>query len=172
MTEQELLSKKEAHDFEAKSAQGRFGDGTVPDSIWETYSAMANTSGGYIVLGAEEQSDGSLSFIGIGDIDDLQAELWNSLNNQEVVNQNILRNKDVEVLKVDGKDILLIQVPRANRRRRPIYVGENPMTGTYRRGYEGDYRCDEPTVRRMMAEAAQDSRDDQLLEGFDLDDID
>jgi predicted HTH transcriptional regulator len=51
-------------------------------------------------------------------------------------------------------------------------VGENPMTGTYRRDYEGDYCCDEPAVRRMMAEATQDSRDDQLLEGFDLNDID
>ena len=172
MTKEELLSKKEAHDFEAKSAQGRFGDGTVPDSIWETYSAMANTSGGYIVLGAEEQSDGFLSFIGIGDVHKLQKDLWNSLNNEEIVNKNILQNQDVEVLEVDGKDILLIHVPRANRQRRPIYAGENPMTGTYRRDYEGDYRCDEPAVRRMMAEAAQDSRDDQLLEGFDLDDID
>jgi len=172
MTVEELLSKKEAHDFEAKSAQGRFGDGTVPDSIWETYSAMANTSGGYTVLGAEEQSDGSLSFIGIGDVDSLQKELWNALNNQEVVNENILRNQDVEILEVDGKDILLIHVPRASRQRRPIYVGENPLTGTYRRNYEGDYRCDKPTVRRIMAEATQDSRDAQLLGGFDLDDID
>jgi len=172
MTKEELLSKKEAHDFEAKSAQGRYGDGTIPDSIWETYSAMANTSGGYIVLGADEQSDGSLSFIGIGDVDKLQKDLWNSLNNEEVVNKNILRNQNVEVLEVDGKDILLIEVPRASRQRRPIYVGENPMTGTYRRDYEGDYRCDESAVRRMMAEATQDSRDDQLLEGFGLDDID
>lgn len=172
MTKEELISKREAHDFEAKSAQGRFGDGTVPDSIWETYSAMANTSGGYIVLGAEEQSDGSLSFIGIGDVHELQKDLWNSLNNEEIVNKNILKNQDVEVLEVDGKDILLIHVPRANRQRRPIYVGENPMTGTYRRDYEGDYCCDEPAVRRMMAEATQDSRDDKLLEGFDLDDID
>ncbi len=172
MTEEELLSRKEAHDFEAKSAQGRFGDGTVPDSIWETYSAMANTDGGYIVLGAEEQSDGSLSFIGIGDVDSLQTELWNGLNNQEVVNKNILGNQDVEVLEVDGKDCLLIHVPRAKRQQRPIYVGENPMTGTYRRNYEGDYRCDDSAVHRIMAEATQDSRDAQLLEGFDLDDID
>jgi len=171
MTEDELLSKREAHDFEAKSAQGRYGEGTVPDSVWETYAAMANTDGGYIVLGAEEQSDGSLAFTGIGDADALQSEFWDAINNPEVVNENILRNQDVEVVQIDGKDILLIHVPRAKRRRRPVFLGENPMTGTYRRDYEGDYRCDDSTVRRMMAEATKDSRDGQRLEGFDLDDI-
>src|ERR1035438_5387732 len=30
-------------------------------------------------------------------------------------------------------------VPRANRRQRPVYVGQNPINGTYRRNYEGDY---------------------------------
>ena len=171
MTKDSLLSKKEAHDFEVKSAQGRFGDGAIPGSIWESYSAMANTEGGYIVLGAEERDDRSLSFIGIGNVNKLQANLWNSLNNKEVVNDNILRNSDVEVVEVDGKDILLIHVPRAKRSERPIYVGKNPIMGTYRRNYEGDYQCDKSTVRRMMAEATQDSRDTRLLEGFNLDDI-
>lgn len=171
MDENELLSRKEAHDFEAKSAQGRFGDGTIPDSLWETYSAMANTDGGYMVLGAEEKEDGSLTFLGLGNVRQLQSQFWNSLNNKEIVNANILRNEDVEVVEVNGKDALVIHVPRAPRQQRPVYVGQNPLAGTYRRNYEGDYRCDEPTVRRMMAEATQDSRDVRILQGFDLDDI-
>ncbi len=32
-------------------------------------------------------------------------------------------------------------VPRAGREQRPVYVGRDPMTGTFRRNDEGDYRC-------------------------------
>lgn len=171
MDKTDLLSRREAHDFEAKSAQGRFGDGTVPDSVWETYAAMANTEGGLIVLGAKEKPDGTFDFIGIGDPHNLQKDFWNGVNNTQKVSANVLRNHDLQVVTIEGKEIVVIDVPRAPRHVRPVYVGSNPLTGTYRRDYEGDYRCNEPTVRRMMAEATQDSRDVRLLEGFGMDDI-
>lgn len=40
---------KETDDVELKLAAGKDGRGALPDSIWETYSAMANTAGGTIV---------------------------------------------------------------------------------------------------------------------------
>ena len=62
-------------------------------------------------------------------------------------------------------------MPRASRHQRPVYLGKNPLTGTYRRNYEGDYRCDEEIVRRMLAEQVEDARDSRLLEGFGFADI-
>ncbi|MEX2501320.1 MAG: ATP-binding protein [Trueperaceae bacterium] len=172
MTCEELLLLRESVDLEVKRAQGRHGGGAVPESIWETYSAMANTSGGVIVLGAGERDDGSLSIVGIDKPAKVLRDLWNTLNNTSKVSRNVLHHRDVEVMECGDQQVITISVPRASRSDRPIYLGENPFSGTYRRHNEGDYRCDEMTVRRMIADATHETRDDFVLEGFDLHDLD
>ena len=42
----------ETTDWEFKSARGGF-----PGSFWETYSALANSEGGVLVLGVSERDD-------------------------------------------------------------------------------------------------------------------
>ena len=51
---------------------------------------------------------------------------------------NILSNKDVYTREVDGKRIIVINVPRAQRFDRPVYLDGNTFN-TYRRNGEGDY---------------------------------
>ncbi|MFP4101852.1 ATP-binding protein, partial [Coleofasciculus sp.] len=46
------------------------------------------------------------------------------------------------------------------------------MTGTYKRNYEGDYRCTQEEVRQMLRDASDDPHDFQILDGFDLTDLD
>ncbi|MEH1832568.1 MAG: RNA-binding domain-containing protein [Nostoc sp.] len=162
----------EGCDVEAKQASGRDGQGELPKSFFESYSAMANTYGGVIFLGIEEKPKGKFSLTGIALPDRVLKTLWDGLNNRQRISINLLTDKMVEVIEVQNRQVIRIAVPRARRSQRPVYVGQNPLTSTYRRNYEGDYLCDEETVKRMLAEQVEEVRDARLLENYGFDDID
>lgn len=159
-------------DLELKAAVGKDGEGALPRSVFETYSAMANTQGGRILLGVREDAAGSWSVVGIERPEKIKKELWDALSNRQRVSANLLRDADVELLTVVGKVLIAIRVPRASRHERPVYVGPSPLGGTFRRRGEGDYRVDDETVRRMLAEQVEDERDARILPGFGLADLD
>ncbi|MGI5939648.1 MAG: RNA-binding domain-containing protein [Thermoleophilia bacterium] len=158
----------ETTDWEFKSARGGF-----PRSFWETYSAMANSEGGVVVLGVSEKDDAvSLDGLAAEQIAAHQKTLWDGLNNRGVVSANILEVGAVETVPLKGLSLLAVRIPRASRAQRPVYLTGNPFGNTYRRHHEGDYRCDEAEVRRMFADADPDGRDQRILKGFTLDDLD
>lgn len=162
----EAISVGEDTDWEFKSAKGG-----LPGSLWETYSAMANTDGGLIVLGVKQKAD-LFEVQGLADPAQMQTGFWSAVNNREKVNANILRNDDVQTIEVDGRQVLAIQVPRATRQQRPIYVGQNPLEGTYRRNYEGDFKCRHEEVGRMLADQAEEPWDSAVLPEFAFSDLD
>jgi predicted HTH transcriptional regulator len=162
----------ETTDVECKSAQGRDGRGEIPESIWPTYSAMANTIGGDIFLGVEELKDHRFVSRGIKDIHRVRKSFWDTINNPQHVNMNILSDSDVVIIQVEGLNILHIHVPRVRRQDRPIHLKSNPFGNTYLRRHEGDYRVDDESIKRMLAEAVEDSRDNRILEDFGIDDLD
>lgn len=161
------LSYFEGSDVEYKSAAGG-----LPRSLWETYSAFANTGGGTIWLGVV-QKNGRLEVQGIEGAEKLVGDLWNLVNNSEKISRNLLSNDDIKIVPTPfpGKAIIYIRVPRASRRERPVHVGKNPFAGTYRRNYEGDYRCSDDEVRRMFADQSDDAADSRVLEGFTWEDL-
>ena len=136
---------RENNRLEAKRATGGF-----PQSLWETYSAFANTIGGLILLGVEEQADKTFRAVGVPDSQGYIKTFWAHVQNPALVSVNILSPKHVYAQMVDGKEILVIDIPRAHRRQRPVFLGENPFTGSYRRDGEGDYHCTPNEVRSML----------------------
>ncbi|MCR5694522.1 MAG: ATP-binding protein [Clostridia bacterium] len=157
-----LEKYNENNRIEAKKALGG-----LPHSLWETYSAFANTLGGLILLGVEEYKDKSLHAIDLPNPEKLVGEFWNLVNNPKKTSVNILSDKDVTVEMVDGKHIVVIRVPRADRSYKPVYIDGNPLN-SYRRNGEGDYKCTDEELKAMYRDAAVRSQDLLVLEELDL----
>ena len=165
------LHKGERVTLECKRAKA-----DVPKSVWETYSAFANTIGGLILLGVEEDrktQDISKRFqiSGVENPQKIIINFWDTINSDKV-NENILIDSDVEVVDVDGAKIVCIRVPQADWRVKPIYLNGNIYKGTYRRNYEGDYHCKESQIKSMIRDANDDGNDGILIEHYNMDDID
>ena len=159
-----LATYKENSLLEVKSARGG-----LPNSLWESYSAFANSEGGVIVLGVKENSkDGSLYVEGLDDVHKLLKDFWNMVNNRQKVSCNILTDSMAVPDKLEGKDVIVIRVPRAERTSRPVYVGSDPRTGTYRRNFEGDYHCSIDEVSLMIRDSALVTDDNKLLTNLDV----
>lgn len=166
----DIYQLSENREIECKEASGG-----LPRDMWETYSAFANTNGGVILLGIKEKN-GLFSVNGLDNIDGIQKDLWDNLNNPKKVSSNIISNNHVLVENIEGKNILKIIVPRADRRQKPVYIGENPYneskhSGTFRRDHSGDYKCSKSEIDRMIADSRDFSQDGIILEGFTIEDL-
>lgn len=162
-----LEQYRENNRIEAKKALGG-----LPHSIWETYSAFANTLGGIILLGVEERKDHSLHAVNLPDPDKIIKDFWEIANNPEKVSVNILTGRQVQKQEVDGNRIVVITVPKAERSDKPVYIGGNPFTGSYRRNGEGDYRCTKEEIQAMLRDASVKTQDMLILEDMGLDVLD
>ena len=165
------LLKGERVTLEAKRAKTE-----VPKSVWETYSAFANTIGGLILLGINEnreEKDPSKRFqiTGVDDPQKIITDFWNTINSEKV-NVNILSDSDVSIVDFDGAKIVCIHVPQADWRVKPIFLNGNVYKYTYRRNSEGDFHCTERQVRAMIRDSFEDGSDGILIEHFDMNDID
>lgn len=88
-TIKEILLKGERVTLECKKAKSE-----MPKSIWQTYSAFANTIGGMILLGVDENMQEKdiqkrYQIIGVDEPRKIVTDFRNTLNSDKV-NENIL----------------------------------------------------------------------------------
>lgn len=137
--------------IEAKLAQGRDGRGELPESIWETYSAFANSGGGSIYLGVKELSETNYVAVGIPDVDRVMEQFWTCLGNRHLVSHRLICDKDlVKVMTKTGNPMLIIRVPGAPLEIQPVYIYGDPYAGTYIREGSSDVRCSREQVETML----------------------
>lgn len=141
----------------------------LPRSVWDTYSSFANTNGGTILLGVTERADRTLEAVGLDDPEQLVKDFWDTANDTAHTSANILSEHDVRIDDCSGKRIVVVQVPRAPRELRPVYVRGNPVLGTFRRNGEGDYHCSQEDYRAMVRDSADGATDRLPLDQVGLD---
>ncbi|MDQ3699528.1 MAG: putative DNA binding domain-containing protein [Chloroflexota bacterium] len=162
----ERIESREALDLEFKAAHS-----ALPRDVWPTVSAFANTQGGWIVLGvAEEPAVYVLE--GVAEAHRMLQTFFNQLRNSQKISHPVCGANDASIETVGSKELIVIRVPAAPRKSKPVYVDGNPYAGTYVRRHTGDYHCTKPEVDRMMREASDVAADSALLPHFGLDDLD
>ncbi|PJM76452.1 RNA-binding domain-containing protein [Bifidobacterium felsineum] len=163
-----IASYRENNRLEAKAARGG-----LPRSMWETYSAFANTYGGVILLGVAEREDKTFEPAGLNqsEAEHLRQDFWNTVSNRSKVSAVLPIESEVELLESDGGVILAIHVPRAPREERPVYINNDLYNGTYRRRGEGDYRCSRQEIVSMVRDQTPDGVDGKVLDEFSASDL-
>jgi len=137
--------------------------------FWPTYSSFANTFGGTIFLGID---DDTRKVIGIDDPDKVMKEIWDLLNDDNKVSVNLLSPDDISKIDIDGKTIIKVHVPRAERRKRPVYINRSMENGTYKRNGESDYHCSVGELKQLIRDSADSSQDSIPIESMSMDDLD
>ncbi len=146
----EVTIYSENNRIEAKRSLGGF-----PTSLWETYSAFANTMGGVILLGVDEGRDKSFKTVKLPDPERLVRIFREGIAGGEV-SADILGEESVRIERVGNHRIVVIEIPRAPRELRPVYTGKDPYSGSYRRRGDGDYKCSREEVDAMLRDRSCD----------------
>ncbi|WLT30084.1 ATP-binding protein [Geothrix sp. PMB-07] len=148
----------------------------VGRSIKETISAFSNEpalGGGMLLLGVEREAteDGSPSYVvrGITNPDKIQTDLASACSQAF----NVPLRPQIEPAVIDGKVVLCVHVPEANRAEKPIYLKALGISkGTYRRIGSADQVCSDEDLSLLFDGRGSETFDASPVRGATLEDLD
>lgn len=142
---------------------------SLPHDFWPSYSAFANTVGGWIALGVKEE-DSKNELKGVSNATGIITDLWNLLSNPQKTNFRCVENTDVHTVTIDGSDIILIYVHEAPENMKPVYINGN-MENTYIRTGDGDRKATPDEINAFLRNA-HPGQDNLAAGKFTMDDLD
>lgn len=162
MTREELIAKVqdiEWDDFEAKEASAE-----LPRNIWDTVSAFANTSGGWVLCGVVQRGK-KFEIQGVINAEKLENDFLTTLRNKDKFNQ-VIQCK-AEKIDVDGKTVLAFFIPSSELK--PIWF--NTPRNTFIRSGSGDQRATDLEIAAMYRDQAFGSQSEKTVPGMSISDL-
>ncbi len=141
----------------------------LPGTFWETYSAFANTAGGTIILGVQENAHHAPTIEGVVNPEKIITDLFSTASSLEKVNLNLLKEENISIETSDDKKFICIIIPEAPMNKKPVYLKKN-MKLTYIRKYDGDHIATDEELRAFVRNTF-DNIDSELLDGYDINDL-
>lgn len=163
-----LLNLREDLHTELKKSKS-----SLSNDLWETYSAFANTDGGTIYLGIDQNKNGENIIEGVENIEKQKKELFDQANDKTKVSVDLLSEEDVETIEFKpGVFVLKITVPKANALEKPVFI-KGQKKYSYRRKFSADYQCTLEQIESMDLKRSSALKDSQINEyKYDLSFID
>jgi len=140
MNKIELLQKLqdiEWDDFEVKEARKE-----LPKNIWESVSAFANSSGGWIVLGVA-QNKKNFEIIGTENAEKIEQDFITVLRSKNKF--NVVISPICKKYKIENKIVLAFHIPSAEIK--PVYF--NSLQNTFIRTASGDQHASEQEINAL-----------------------
>ncbi|MDK1724786.1 putative DNA binding domain-containing protein [Dellaglioa algida] len=141
----------------------------LPKSFWETYSAFANTKGGFIVLGVSENPKGNFKIVGVENQEKIRTDLLNLVCDKTKVSTNLIDETNITILQFEGKTTINIEIPEASFMQKPVYLN-NSKENCYIRLGDGDHKATPAQFKYMIANSS-DEMDSELLDNYTVDDL-
>ena len=158
LSRHELLARIKTYewsDLEVKAARNE-----VPRDAFETISAFANTAGGHLVFGVQQQGD-QFEIVGVLALDKVQNDLLSALRSREKISYQMATTDDV--IETETGRLLVFYVPEAPRQHKPVYLNGDIRRSFIRRG-AGDQRCNEDDIRRFLRAAGGPSYESETVD--------
>lgn len=149
------------------------GKDGLPKSIWESYSAFANTNGGYIVVGA--CNNGAIEGID-GKAERYREEFVNILSNGKKCSYTGgAEGGNIAIVELERHEVLVIRVRAAEVGQKPVYLDDN-IQKSFIRCLEGDRRCTPQELSQMIRDrdvvSSHYTADADILHDTGIEDLD
>ncbi len=156
------IDRFEGSEVEVKAAQRG-----LPRRLYETLSAFANcTGGGVVILGLDETHD--FAVVGVADPQQMLAALSDLASQMEPP----LRLAPV-VMRVEGKPVIVFEVPECDYRRKPCHYGPAGMnSGSYIRVGNTNRRMTDYEIFTYVSSRGQPAYDRVPVRSATIEDLD
>ncbi|MDQ3692604.1 MAG: putative DNA binding domain-containing protein [Chloroflexota bacterium] len=169
----ELIDRLDARllGVEALELEFKLASGGLPRNVWDTVSAFANTSGGWIILGVNDQVE-PMAIVGVPRAADILHDFVTQLRNRNKISMEPCGPNDTGIELVDGNELVVIRVNPASYSARPVFINGNAYGGTFVRRHSSDQRCTETEIDQMKRDAGTPAADAAVLRNYGWQDID